>query len=72
MGGHNKREGRIFFSKINKKGGPNKSVEGEKFLKLNKRVYPSIKDLRELRQKLVSTLIKHYLFVATGCSAVTS
>ena len=34
------------FSKINKRGGPNKSVEGGKIFKLNKRACPSIKDLR--------------------------
>ena len=36
------REARI-FSRINKRGGPNKSVEGGKILELNSRACPSIR-----------------------------
>ena len=34
------------FSRINKQGGPNKSVEVGKIIELNSRACPSIKDLR--------------------------
>ena len=34
------------FSRINKRGGPNKSVKGGKILELNSRACPSIEDLR--------------------------
>ena len=47
-----------FFSRINKQGASNKSVEDGKILELNNWACPSIKDLRVLDVALYQNLAK--------------